>query len=78
MKEKRMVTKEEINEIKAIYTHSAFGIYQDSKGIWNVSEIKYNPMTKQTDEIIVHSGDGSRDMAVEKFKIMVVNLGLIG
>lgn len=79
MKEKRMVTKDELNELKEThYTNSSIGVYKDSEQNWNLIEIKFNPENGHISKPTIHAKEINRDMIIEKFKLLAVELGLVG
>lgn len=62
------------------YTSLALGIHRDSKTTeWVVSELHYDPNTLEIDPTVkIYPTGGLRDMAIEKFKLRVVDSGLFG
>lgn len=60
-----------------IYTHDALGTWRDdSTGEWMVAVVRYNPITKQAAVVEnIHSG-GSKEFAIDKFKIQAVQKGI--
>lgn len=63
---------------KVELTHVGLGVLKDETQGWSVVKLKYNPETKDARvEEIVHAGP-SRDFAIEKFKLLAVEEGLVG
>lgn len=62
------------------YTSLALGIHKDNKtSEWVVSELHYDPSTLEVDPVVkTYPTGGLRDMAIEKFKLRVVDSGLFG
>lgn len=76
MAKKSYLEKEE--EVSTL-THVALGTYKNElTGEWMVAKIKFNPETGQA-ELAEHIPAGpGRDFAIEKFKIVAVQEGVVG
>ncbi len=60
------------------YTNESLGVFKDDvAGKWNVAVVKFNPTTKMAvvDNLVVCD---DRATAIERFKIMAVEKGLVG
>lgn len=67
------------NEMTPVLTHTALGTFRnDLTGEWLVAKIKFNPETGHAEVVErVPAGPG-RDFAIEKFKIVAVQEGVVG
>lgn len=45
---------------------------------WVVCEVRFNPMTNQFGSVVKHPTGGSKDFAIEKFKILAAEHDLVG
>lgn len=61
-------------------THTLIGasFYDPELRTWVVCEVRYNPMTNQFGNVVKHPSGGSRDFAIEKFKILAAEHDLVG
>lgn len=67
-----------VEETAVVLTHVGLGVVKHDTLGWSVVKLKYNPDTKDaTVEDVVHAGP-SRDFAIEKFKLLAVEEGLVG
>lgn len=58
-------------------THTAIGIFRnDANPEWMVAIVQFNPDTGEAKVTERVNSGGSKDFAVEKFKLEVVNRGL--
>lgn len=68
-------------ETSPIFNNVALTVFQDNEGRWLVGKVPVNTLTGeagQLESIVPSEGDFSRGMAVERFKILVVESGLLG
>ena len=63
----------------SVLSHTALGTYRDdTTGEWMVAKLKFDPHTGQA-EVVEHIPAGpGRDFAIEKFKIVAVQEGVVG
>lgn len=77
---KKSLVKTEDQEVEVVnLSHVALGTYKsESTGEWMVAKLRFDPTTGAA-EVVEHlyAGPG-RDFAIEKFKIVAVQEGVVG
>lgn len=68
-----------VSVVEPVFTSVALSTNKDPQtGLWSVIEIPYDPVTGQTGTVNKHISGHDRAIAVEQFKIMAANKGLVG
>lgn len=76
---KKLQVKDETEVVVVELSHVGLGIYKNTDtSEWMVIKLKFDPLTGQA-EVVEHIPAGpGRDFAIEKFKIVAVQEGVVG
>lgn len=66
-------------EMAPVLTHVALGTFRNElTGEWLVAKVRFNPETGHAEVVERIPAGPGRDFAIEKFKIVAVNEGVVG
>ena len=69
--------KQEVVTVDEPLTHSALSTVKLEDG-WYVAEVRFNPQNNKSGNVIFTKAGTTREEAIDRFKLMAVNLNTVG